>query len=455
MKRSIYAVLAMAIVIGGCGEDKPPLFEERPECTGDVISPGAGQHQQVISFLEIGTAEDGFDLDRDGEPDNKLAAVGQLARSAIEDSFENYELLIPIEFFDFGTPGPDECVKFALYVGRFRFDRDSDGDDTANDDADCNDHEPAIHHGAAEVAGNMVDDNCDGLADEADGGAPAVDNDADGVTMAAGDCDDTNPAINPGAIEICEDGLDNDCDGNGDFGQNASGGAACSPYDAELEELAIDPLSFDGDGNPVIQFLSGTVRDEGGVLKLEAGPSLFSVQIAVADGLNLDLRISGATIFGDIVMTGDGYSIENGRLGGVLDAQTMDQVRGLSVEEINLTEDNSLLDATYANILGTILALPRLPQDHEFAGCHTPDIDVDQDGTEAFCDSDPLDDVSAVDICIDGNGKVYRDEVDGSGNVLKQCSEMTDSKGAPLFTDGISVEINFRTTPAQLPASLP
>ncbi len=28
-----------------------------------------------------------------------------------------------------------------------------------------------------------------------------------------GDCDDTNPAVHPGALEICDDGIDNDCNG--------------------------------------------------------------------------------------------------------------------------------------------------------------------------------------------------------------------------------------------------
>ena len=50
-----------------------------------------------------------------------------------------------------------------------------------------------------------------------DGGAvTAVDVDADGFASDI-DCDDTNPAINPAAAELC-DGVDNDCDGSVDEG---------------------------------------------------------------------------------------------------------------------------------------------------------------------------------------------------------------------------------------------
>jgi hypothetical protein len=147
------------------------------------------------------------------------------------------------------------------------------------------------------------------------------------------------------------------------------------------------------------------------------------------------------------VQDGDRIVLRNGHLGGVIDSKTADTIRGLEVEQIGLLPENSLLDATFANLLGPLLALPKSPVDiqNKYPGCRTPDIDVDQDGLESYCDSNPDDEIKVVDICIDGDGTEVTDVLAGDGTVLMQCSEAV--KGTKnRFVDGISVELNFETT---------
>ena len=84
---------------------------------------------------------------------------------------------------------------------------DGDGDGFGLCAGDCDDTNAATYSGATEI--------CDGLDNDCNSTVPAneADNDNDGQRICAGDCGPNNATIYTGAAELC-DGWDNDCDGN-------------------------------------------------------------------------------------------------------------------------------------------------------------------------------------------------------------------------------------------------
>ncbi|NIR35313.1 MAG: hypothetical protein GWN79_03220, partial [Actinobacteria bacterium] len=107
--------------------------------------------------------------------------------------------------------------------------------------ADCDDTDPAVHPGAPELT-------CDGIDNDCDAGTPDnLDTDADGFGCGA-DCDDADPDVNPGAPELTCDGRDNDCN-------PATPDAVDADVDGQDCSLDCD------DQNPAVQAAPGEARE--------------------------------------------------------------------------------------------------------------------------------------------------------------------------------------------------
>jgi|GEM_PF-2110837 len=140
---------------------------------------------------------------------------------------------------------------------------------------DCDDENDAIYPGADDATGDGIDADCDGLDGDdpgpddtgtappegADTGAPWVDEDSgsadpfedadrDGYA-GEDDCNDADASAYPGAAEVCDDGIDNDCDGrvdraDSDCGDGKAEGCGCAstsvPRGASLWVLGLFAL---------------------------------------------------------------------------------------------------------------------------------------------------------------------------------------------------------------------
>ena len=123
------------------------------------------------------------------------------------------------------------------------------------DSTDCDDANADVYPSAAELC-NGFDDNCDEIIDIGTLDAPIwyPDADLDGYGTVEGgqqscdapegfvsdetDCDDTNAAVNPSGLEVCDGaGLDEDCDGDDD------------ESDSSLDLTTLTTWYEDSDGN--------------------------------------------------------------------------------------------------------------------------------------------------------------------------------------------------------------
>ncbi len=120
------------------------------------------------------------------------------------------------------------CLPFVLGIACTTSDTDVDGDGYHVRE-DCDDSDATVNPAEIETC-DGVDNNCSGNeSDAVDAGTWHPDADADGFgdpnlttvacqtptthTADATDCDDADATVHPGATEVCENGIDDDCDG--------------------------------------------------------------------------------------------------------------------------------------------------------------------------------------------------------------------------------------------------
>ncbi|MFZ5364781.1 MAG: MopE-related protein [Patescibacteria group bacterium] len=127
---------------------------------------------------------------------------------------------------------------------------DSDSDGYSPSCGDCDDTSSTVRPNHPEVCNDWVDNNCDGQTDE--GCCPDLDGDSyEDAACGGSDCNDNNVFINPSVPEGCDDLVDNNCDGQTDegccpdldgdsFRDAACGGSDCNDNTAQAYPGAME-----------------------------------------------------------------------------------------------------------------------------------------------------------------------------------------------------------------------
>jgi hypothetical protein len=146
------------------------------------------------------------------------------------------------------------CSNDTNCVGSGCVDGDGDGyfsEAGCGSEVDCNDAVKAINPGVPEVCGDSIDNNCDGNTDSQDpvcGTLNCTDADGDGFFAEGGtcgpmDCNDADNTWYPGAEDICNDAMDQDCSG-----KDRTKGKGCKTGGREGKgKTCYDGLDNDGD----------------------------------------------------------------------------------------------------------------------------------------------------------------------------------------------------------------
>jgi hypothetical protein len=200
---------------------------------------------------------------------------------------------------------------------------------------DCDDTEASIYPGAAEAC-NGLDDDCDAVTDDAAVDAPPWYADADGDGWGdpadalfdcyslvgrvadASDCNDAESDVHPGGAEVCENGLDDDCDGtsNGcaiDDGMSADDAAArLNGADSQdyLGYALVGGQDWDDDG--LDDLVMGAPFSDRGAVRAGA----VYVAVGWPGAGTTDVGVAAYTITGDTAASNTGSALAGGDVDG-------------------------------------------------------------------------------------------------------------------------------------------
>lgn len=216
---------------------------------------------------------------------------------------------------DAWTPpvGIEQCDK-----GRDRrcLHADADADGVSVAQGDCDDADPVARTNCTVVPTTPAA-TCEGTD------CRNADQDGDGLTPAEGDCDDTNELISPLAPDPCGDGVDGNCDGfDSDCEQEDADGDGVSPADGDcddanpasstkLPEICGDGVDNDCQGGDLAcesadQDGDGSTPEDGDCDDSDAAVSPLGQEVC-GDGVDNDC--DGSTDLGCAVGPGDPISV--------------------------------------------------------------------------------------------------------------------------------------------------
>jgi len=328
--------------------------------------------------------------------------------------------------FQFRHNSDSSVTREGAYIDNVRIytvdDLDLDG--AMDNCGDCDAADGDAFPGNVEICDDGIDQDCDGV----DG---LADSDNDGYTSEAcggDDCDDTDGNISPEAEEACNDGVDNDCDeATDDLFDGDSDGSLC---DADCDDA--NPLVYPG----FVELCNDTIDND-------CDPATVDLGDVDGDGVdcNNDCDDSNAAIFpGAVEVLCTGFE------------EDCDPVADPDVDDADGDFFNCDVDCNDADTTINPAAFEALCDgvDNDCDPATVSDADADGDGSGCDADCDDADPTRAPifsEVCNDGidndcnPSTVDLGDFDGDGFTCETDCDDDDAltfPGAPeLCADGI------------------